>query len=91
MAARNTFTKDPDAVLDYQFDWSSWLATDETIASTDVTVTGVTLDSSPNDDTSVVAWVSGGTAGTTATVSCEITTSANRTDERTISLHVVER
>ena len=89
--AANSFLKDRDAVLDYEFDWSLWLATDETIASKTVTVTGVTLDSSPNDDTSVVAWVSGGTAGTTATVSCEITTSANRTDERTITLRVVDR
>ena len=90
MAAK-TFRKDPDAVLDFEFDWSSWLAVGETIASKTVTVTGVTLDSSPNDDSSVVAWVSGGTAGTTATVACLITTSAGRTDERTINLAIGER
>ena len=30
------FTKDPDAVLDYEFDWSAWLGTD-TIATHTVT------------------------------------------------------
>ena len=89
--AVSTFVKDPDAVLDYEFDWSQWLAVGETIASKTVTVTGVTLDSSPNDDTSVVAWVSGGTVGTSATVACEITTSAGRTDERSIKLRIAER
>lgn len=91
MAASRAFLKDPDAVLDYEFDWSEWLASGETISSTTVTVTGVTLDSSPNDSTSVVAWVSGGTDGAVATVACRITTSAGRTDERTITLRITER
>jgi hypothetical protein len=30
-------TKDPDAVLDYVFDWSSWLAEGETITAAEVT------------------------------------------------------
>ena len=28
-----TFTKDPDAVLDYSVDWSAWLAGDEIASS----------------------------------------------------------
>lgn len=85
------YTKDPDAVLDYQFDWSQWLASGETITSKTVTVAGVTLDSSPNDDTAVTCWLSGGTAGTTATCSCRITTSAGRTVERSIDVLIRER
>jgi len=27
------FSKDPDAVLDYSFDWSAWLGGSETISS----------------------------------------------------------
>lgn len=90
MAAKS-FLKDPDAVLDYEFDWSAWLATGETISSHTVTVSGVTLDSTTSSTTSVVAWVSAGTAGTTATISCEITTSAARIDERTITLRIADR
>ena len=87
-----TYIKDPDAVLDYEFDWSLWLSAGETITAKTVTVSdGITLDSSPNDDTSVVAWVSGGTAGGNETVACRITTSALRTDERTINLTIRQR
>jgi hypothetical protein len=85
------FTKDADAVLDYEFDWTAWLTDGETIASHVVTVTGVTLDETTASDTAVVAWVSAGTAGTTATIACRITTSASRIDERTISLRVLNR
>jgi hypothetical protein len=55
MATFKTFTKDPDAVLDYKFDWaaetngsgpSDWLASNETISSYVVTAAaGLTKDS----------------------------------------------
>ena len=101
MAAR--FTKDPQAVLDYKFDWkaltndtgsSDWLATSETISSKTVTASsGITVDSSSITDTntSVTVWLSGGTVGVEYTVTCQIVTSAGRTDERTITIRVQDR
>ena len=91
MAASKTFLKDPDAVLDYEFDWSLWLADGETITDHTVTVAGVTLDASTASDTAVVAWVSAGTVSTTATVAVLVTTSAARVDERTINLRIGQR
>jgi len=88
------FTKDVDAVLDYRFDWSDWLETGDTIATHTVTAaTGITVDSSSITDgaTSVTVWLSGGTAGLSYTVACLIVTSASRTDERTVTLRVLER
>ena len=85
------YTKDPDAVLDFTFDWSEWLADGETISSHTVTVSGVTRDSSTNTTTTVTAWISGGTVSAPATVACRVTTSAGRTDERTISLRISQR
>jgi len=97
------YTKDPDAVLDYVFDWkalvngsalSDWLGTSETISTQTITVpTGLTLDSSSITDssTTVTAWLSGGTVGTSYTVSCKITTNQGRTDERSITISVSER
>ena len=84
------YFKDPDAVLDYEFDWSAWLGAD-TIVSHTATVTGATRDSSANSTTAVTVWVSAGTAGTTATVACRIVTTAGRTDERTITLNIRQR
>lgn len=97
------FTKDPDAVLDYKFDWANttnggstpdWLASGETISTRTVTVeAGLTKDSDSLTDsaTSVTIWLSGGTAGESYTVHCRIVTSAGRTDDRTVTIEVVER
>ena len=84
--------KDPSAVLDYVFDWTEWLATVETITDHTITAdTGITVDSSTELDGKVTVWLSGGTAGINYKVACLITTSAGRTDERTIWIKVVER
>ena len=85
--------KDPSAVLDYVFDWKEeWLATGETIDNYTITAdTGITVDSSTEDAGKVTVWLSGGTAGINYKVACLITTTAGRTDERTIWIKVVER
>jgi len=84
--------KDPSAVLDYVFDWTEWLATGETITDHTITAdTGITVDSSAESDGKVTVWLSGGTAGINYKVACLITTTAGRTDERTIWIKVVER
>lgn len=84
--------KDPSAVLDWMFDWTDWLASGETIISHTITVdTGITNDSSTEDDGKVTVWLSGGTAGENYKVACLIETSAGRTDERTIWIKVVNR
>ena len=101
--AQSEWVKDPDATLDYKFDWkastngtgsSDWLASGETISSHTIDAdTGITVDSSSQTDTntSVTVWLSGGTAGTEYLVRCEIVTSASRTDERTIKIKCEER
>ena len=78
--------------MDYVFDWTEWLATGETITDHTITAdTGITVDSSTESDGKVTVWLSGGTAGINYKVACLITTSAGRTDERTIWIKVVER
>jgi hypothetical protein len=95
--------KDPDAKLDYKFDWaaltngtgtSDWLASGETISTKSVTVTsGITKDSDSlaDSNTSVLVWLSGGTAGSDYEVTCHITTSDSRQDDRTLYVKVRER
>lgn len=86
------FNKDPNAVLDYGFDWSSWLQTGETISSATWTVpTGITKTSQTESTTETIVWLSGGTAGTSYDVSCRIVTSQGRTDDRTMTIKVAER
>lgn len=88
-----TIIKDSDATLDYPFDWEAWLAlVSDSIASQEIIVeTGITCDSSSIVDDMVIAWISGGTVGTTYRVTCRIVTSGGRTDDRSIFIKVKER
>jgi hypothetical protein len=89
---RFNFEKDPDARLDYTFDWHEYLADGETIVDALVTPdSGLNVDSWDFGDTSVIAWISGGTPGNVYRVACRITTSDTRTDERSINVRVLER
>ena len=88
----DNFPHDPDAVLDYAFDWSDWLESAETISSHEVTVeSGITKDSDSESDGIVTVWLSGGTHGEDYIVACEISTSLGRTDERSINIRCRER
>lgn len=88
-----SFQHDPDATLDYNFDWSAWLTAEtDTISTYTVTVpAGLTLDSDSEAGGIVTAWISGGTTGTSYTVVCEIVTTGARTDNRSITLVCRER
>ncbi len=92
---RPWIAKDPDATLDYSFDWGEWLAAGESISSYSVTVDGVTKQSDSRSGSVVTAWVSGGVAtpGSVATITCQVTTDSSpaRTDQRTIYLKIRER
>lgn len=91
---------DPDAVLDYAFDWkaathghggSDWLAEGELIESHEVVSANVTIDSHAESDGIVTVWVSGAVVDSTARITCRITTNEGRTDDRTIAQRVLNR
>lgn len=92
MAVRS-WIKDPAAVLDWSWDWSSWLEDGETITSQAVTVTSgdVTIGAVSQAAGVVTAWISGGTVGLSAAVDCTITTSSGRTDSRLVALSIRDR
>lgn len=92
MATVTDWVKDPDAVLDWRWDWSEWLADGETITASVFTVSaGLVKNSDTHSATSATVWLSGGTPGTPYSVANRITTSAGRTDERTITIRVTNR
>lgn len=88
-----SFTKDPAADLDYEWDWTAWLATGETITAATVSSvpTGLTVGAVTNTATTATVWLSGGASDTTYTVSCQVTTSAGRVDVRSIGITVQPR
>jgi hypothetical protein len=87
-----TYDKDPDAVLDYGFDWSDWLESAETIATSTWTVpAGITKDSDTKDNTTTTIWLSGGTEGASYKITNHIVTSEGREDDRSHVIHMIER
>jgi hypothetical protein len=86
-----SFTHDPDAVLDYEFDWSAWLGADTITSHTVTAAAGLTVDSTTATATAVTAWLSGGSVGASYAVACHIVTAAGREDDRTVTISVLER
>jgi hypothetical protein len=91
---RFTINKDPQANLDYTWDWSEYLTPlADTIATQQITVDdGLVLNSSQIvGGNKVVAYISGGTLGELQKAVCRITTTAGRTDERTMYFNILNR
>lgn len=94
--ANNKHMKDPEAVLDYAFNWRPaerpYLGVGENITTYTITPsTGITLDKSSEEDGLVTVWLSGGKIGETYRVACLINTDGGRTDERSMWIKVVDR
>lgn len=84
-------TKDPDAVLDYSVDWSTWLEGDTVSSIAWALDSGITKDSQELAAGVATAWISGGSVGIDYRVTCRIVTAGGRTDDRSFLLQVRER
>lgn len=91
-----TFEKDPTAVLDYEIDWAGgppgpWLATGETIVTSTWTLgAGLAEVSDSHTTTSATIWLAPCPVGT-YTATNTITTSAGRTNSRSLHILCVQR
>lgn len=86
------FIKDPDANLDYSFDWTSWMPYGDSISSLAWTIpTGLTQTASSSTSTTATVWLSGGAVGQSYQIRCKITTASGRVDERTVTIIVRQR
>ena len=93
--------KDPDAVLDYSQDWTTYLAAGESISSSTWAIEGgdaapVTTALAISGTPSLVgavatAFVSGGTKGQVYTLRNRIVTNQGRTDDRSWTIRVEPR
>jgi hypothetical protein len=96
---QKTIVKDPDATLDYGFNWSSWLQTDEEIAESSWTADDDELEigsgafAPQTDGSRTTVWLSGGVAGQKYRVTNRVTTDNTppRTDERSFFVSVRDR
>lgn len=88
-----TFKKDPQAALDYKFDWTDYLTPlpDTIIAVAWVLSAGLAKVSESFAPNVATIFVSGGVLDGTETITCRITTAGGRTDDRTIHLRITNR
>jgi hypothetical protein len=84
---------DPDATLDFAIDWTDWLATGESIVSSDWEVDGATdVDASESSGVCTV-WLTDPT-GTSITATNTITTDSApvaRVDQRSLVITVADK
>lgn len=94
MATLEKFTKQPGETLDFDIDFSEWLADrdpDDTVSSATVDAEdGITVDSYVLSSGVVKVWLSGGTDGTSYKVTAAATTASGRTKEGEITIKVKE-
>jgi len=85
--------KDPDAILDYTWDWTAYLTdiADEIEDYLMFAELPLVVESHSRNGNKITAFISGGVADTTPTVTCRIITENGRTDDRTITMKIVER
>jgi len=88
--------KDPDAVLDYSIDWTDWIVSGDSIATSTWAIDVAPDADLEIDSSSIVSgvptvWLSGGTAGETYVVRNRVVTADSRTDDRSIVIHVRSR
>ena len=86
------FIKDPDALLDYQMDWTSWLDdTDVITASSWVTDSAdLVVEDDSFTDTAATVWLSGGVVRGKYRVTNSIETDDGRKDDRSFIIKCTE-
>lgn len=94
-AAKPTIVKDPDATLDYGWDFTDVLDVGDSITSvvfTPQATSGLSVtQQSISGGKIAYAWLTGGVVGSTWSVTCEYTTAQGRTDDRTLYFKISER
>ena len=86
-----TFTKDPNAVLDYSLDWTRWLDGDAIATSEWIVPDGLVRVTDSRTTKIATVWLSGGLAGQSYTITNRITTTGGRTEDRSFAVKVEER
>lgn len=99
-AYRPSIAKDPNADLDYTFDWTAWLdavgdalAPGPSPAAYVLTAVGVTIRLAALDGTrkKVTVFLTGGNPVGTNTLTCRVNTLAGRIEDRTMYFTILER
>lgn len=85
------YIKDPDATLDFEFDWSAELDGDTISAVDFLFPDGLIGGTESFSDNLATVFVSGGSDGAVYRVTCRVTTNGGRIMDKTIRILVTDR
>lgn len=85
------YIKDPEALLDYTIDWSSFLGVDTIAASSWDISEDLTNENETFADDATTIWLSGGDVGEIYQIINHITTAANREDDRSFYIQIEQQ
>jgi hypothetical protein len=89
---QQNYAKTPQAVLDYSIDWSAWLDSDTLSGSSwFASPPGIVIKATTKDNSRTTVWLAGGVSGVTYTITNQIRTLAGRTEERSLTILVMDR
>lgn len=92
MAVFKDHKKDPDANLDWIFNWNPWLGETETITTAEFFVDpGIVIGITSHTTKTATVWLSGGTESQVYKVTCRVTTNEGRIDDRSFTLRCTQR
>jgi hypothetical protein len=85
------FVKDPNATLDYSFDWGPWLDGDTIDTSVWIVESPIAPTNEANDTTTTRVFLAGGSHGSNYLITNRITTAGGLTDDRSFEVRVRNR
>lgn len=86
-----TYVHDPQAILDYRWNWSAWAGTDQIVGHEIIAPPGVTIVEQTRDGAAVTAIIGPcASSPTPYTVTCRVQTVSGLSDDRSIRLLVRE-
>lgn len=86
------FSKTPEGILDYGWDWTDWLEEGDTIVTSEWEAdSGLTVDSDEFTTTLTTVFISGGSNHKTYSITNTITTDGGRTTSRSIKIDVIPK
>lgn len=85
------FFKDPDATLDYFWDWTAYAGESQIVHYDFIVPPGIEEVNRSRDGNRCYLWLKGGQRGNVYNVTCRVTFDSGVVDDRSIRISVVDR
>lgn len=87
------FVKDPDSTLDFVWDFKDWLSTGDSIVSHQFITSSedIIVEDSNESGGEITAFISGGVLGKVYEITCRVTTSLGKIDDKSANFIILNQ